>query len=64
MLGLRDTVDSLLTNLDFQKCVSVYTMPKTAARDIHGRYQYDVIMYLSSGLVDNKGQTSKRIRTV
>ena len=30
-------------------------MPKTAARDIHGRYQYDVIMYLSSGLVNNKG---------
>ena len=30
-------------------------MPKTAARDIHGRYQYDVIMYLFSGLVNNKG---------
>ena len=30
-------------------------MPKTAARDIHGRYHYDVIMYLSSGLVNNKG---------
>ena len=30
-------------------------MPKTAARDIHGRYQYDVIMYLSSGRVNNKG---------
>ena len=30
-------------------------MPKTAARDIHGRYQYDVVMYLSSGLVNNKG---------
>ena len=29
-------------------------MPKTAARDIHGSYQYDVIMYLSSGLVNNK----------
>ena len=30
-------------------------MPKTVDRDIHGRYQYDVIMYLSSGLVNNKG---------
>ena len=29
-------------------------MPKTAARDIHGRYQYDVSMYLSSGIVNNK----------
>ena len=48
-------IDSLLANLGFQKCVSVYTMPKTAARGIHGRYQYDVIMYLSSVLVNNKG---------
>ena len=40
MLGYRDTVDSLLANLGFQK--SVYTMPKTAAREIDGRYQYDV----------------------
>ena len=37
----RDSVYSLHGNLGFQKCVSVYTMPKTAARDIHGKYQYD-----------------------
>ena len=54
MIGFCATVDSLLANLGFQKCVSVYTMPKTAARDIHGKYQYDVSI-LDSGLVNNKG---------
>ena len=44
MLGERDTAVSLLANLGdfpyiFRRVYSIHTMPKLAARAIHGRYQ-------------------------
>ena len=41
-------------SIRFQKYVSAYTMPKTADRDIHGMYKYDVSI-LVFWLVKNKG---------
>ena len=54
MLGQRDTVNSLPANLGFQKCVSVYTMPKTAAQTFTEGINMTTV-YVSSGLVNNKG---------